>query len=106
MKVKQTGRTAREKARGKARPLCLRLYVAGGAPNSELAIANATAICEKHFAGAHQLEIIDMLAQPARAIADGIVVTPTLVKVFPLPARKVIGNLSETSQVLIALGVS
>jgi len=30
-------------------------------------------------------------------------VTPTLLKLLPLPVQKVIGNLSDTNQVLIAL---
>lgn len=82
---------------------CLRLYVAGNAPNSLRAIANAQAICEEHFASGHELEIVDMLVQPMRALADGIIVTPTLLKLLPLPVQRVIGNLSDTSQVLLTL---
>jgi circadian clock protein KaiB len=84
--------------------LQLRLYVAGNAPNSVRAIANARAICEQHFNGSHDLEIVDLLDHPVRGLADGIVVTPTLLKVSPLPVQRVIGNLSDTSQVLLALG--
>jgi circadian clock protein KaiB len=81
----------------------LRLYVAGNAPNSLRAIANVKAICDAHFASAHDLEIVDLLKHPRRALADGIIVTPTLLKLLPLPVQKVIGNLSDTNQVLIAL---
>ena len=84
--------------------LKLRLYVAGHAPNSVRAIANAKAICETHFAGAHELEVVDLLEQPKRALADGIIVTPTLLKLAPLPATRVIGNLGDTAQALQALG--
>jgi circadian clock protein KaiB len=84
--------------------LQLRLYVAGNAPNSVRAIANARAICEQHFNGSHDLEIVDLLDHPVRGLADGIIVTPTLLKVMPLPVQRVIGNLSDTSQVLLALG--
>jgi circadian clock protein KaiB len=84
--------------------LRLRLYVAGNAPNSVRAIANAVAICERHFAGGHELEIIDLLRHPRRAMADGVLVTPTLVRLTPLPVQRVIGNLSDTQQVLLALG--
>jgi circadian clock protein KaiB len=83
--------------------LLLRLYVAGRAPNSLRAIVNATTICSEHFAG-HQLEIVDMLKDPRRALADGIIVTPTLLKVLPLPVGRVIGDLSDTRQVLLLLG--
>ena len=84
-------------------PLRLRLYVAGGAPNSLQAIANIKAICAEHFARTHKLEIVDLLEQPERASSDGIIVTPTLLKVSPLPAQRMIGNLSDTNQVLLTL---
>jgi circadian clock protein KaiB len=83
--------------------LRLRLYIAGQAPNSVRAIANCRAICDEHFASGHELEIVDLLEHPKRAVADGVIVTPTLLKVLPLPARRLIGSLSDTSQVLLAL---
>ena len=83
--------------------LNLRLYVAGTAPNSVRAIANATAICEQHFAQRHRLEIVDVTWHPHRALADGVVVTPTLIKLRPEPPRRLIGDLSDTEQVLLAL---
>jgi len=81
----------------------LRLYVAGSAPNSVRAIANCRAICAEHFASGHYLEIVDMLEHPKRALADGVIVTPTLLRLLPLPAQRIIGNLSDTNQVLLAL---
>jgi circadian clock protein KaiB len=84
-------------------PLVLRLYVAGSAPNSVRAIANATAICDEHFAAQHTLEIVDLLVAPERALADGIIVTPTLLKVSPSPVQRLIGNLSDTEDVIRAL---
>jgi circadian clock protein KaiB len=92
------------KARTTKAGLVLRLYVAGTAPNSLRATANAKAICDEHFGSAHALEIIDLLKHPGRALADGIIVTPTLLKLSPLPVRRVIGNLSDTTQVLLVLG--
>jgi len=83
--------------------LVLRLYVAGNAPNSLSAIANAKAICDAHFAAGHELEIVDLLKEPMRALADGVIVTPTLLKLLPLPAQRVIGNLSDTAKVLLIL---
>jgi circadian clock protein KaiB len=90
--------------RVKSAVLRLRLYIAGNAPNSLRAIANAKAICSEHFGSGHDLEIVDLLEHPRRALADGVIVTPTLLKLLPLPVRRVIGNLSDTNQVLLALG--
>ena len=83
--------------------LRLRLYVAGSAPNSLCAIANTKAICDKHFASGHELEIVDLIEHPRRALADGIIVTPTLLKLLPLPVERVVGNLSDVDKVLLLL---
>ncbi|HXG71199.1 MAG TPA: circadian clock KaiB family protein [Gemmatimonadaceae bacterium] len=84
--------------------LVLRLYVAGNATNSLRATSNIKAICAEHFAAAHTLEVIDMLEHPLRAIADGIIVTPTLLKLSPLPVQRIVGNLSDTAHMLVTLG--
>ena len=92
------------RAKTKRTGLQLRLYVAGNAPNSLSAIANAKAICNEHFASKHDLEIVDLLEHPKRALADRIIVTPTLLKLLPLPVQRVIGNLNDRNQVLMLLG--
>jgi circadian clock protein KaiB len=83
----------------------MRLYIAKSAPNSVKAIANLQAICKKHLPEGFQLEIIDVLKFPLRALADGILVTPSLAKISPSPAAKVVGDLSDRSSVLVALGI-
>jgi circadian clock protein KaiB len=81
------------------------LYVAGKAPNSVKAIANLRAICRRYLKDGYKLEIVDVCEHPRRALADGVVVTPSLAKVSPGPASNVIGNLSDTGSVLAALGL-
>lgn len=89
------------RVRSRKKPgLQLRLYVAGHAPNSLLAIASITRLCEEHFPAAHDLEIVDMLDDPRRALAEGIIVTPTLLKLRPLPAQRLIGGLGDLQQVM------
>jgi len=83
----------------------LRLYVAGAAPNSVLAIANLEAICREHLKDGYQLEVVDVLEHPRRAMADGVLVTPSLSKLSPGPASNVVGNLSDKAKVLLALGM-
>ena len=82
--------------------LKLRLYIAGSAPNSLRALANARAICDEHFKANHDLEIVDLLKNPERAAADGIIVTPTLLKLSK-PSGRLIGSLSDTAEVLQVL---
>ena len=84
--------------------LKLRLYVAGNAPNSLRAIENLKAFCADALFDGHEIEIVDLLKDPLRALADGIIVTPTLLKLAPLPSLRVIGNLSDANQLKLSLG--
>lgn len=80
-----------------------RLYVAGGTPNSVQAVANLKAICRIHLPDRHEIEIVDVFREPKRALAEGIFMTPTLVKLLPAPAKTILGTLSQTETVLQAL---
>lgn len=84
----------------------MRLYVVGGAPNSVQAITHLEAICQQYLKGSYQLEIVDVFEQPLRALADGVIVTPSLIKLSPRPAAQVVGNLSDKNNVLLALGLT
>lgn len=86
-------------------PYRFRLYVAGDTPNSALAIANLTAICERHLPGRHVIEVVDVFREPKLALADRILITPALVKLAPAPVRSIVGTLSDTATVLHALGL-
>jgi circadian clock protein KaiB len=83
----------------------LRLYVAGTAQNSVQAIANLKAICAEHLPHRHDIEIVDVFREPKRALADGVFMTPALMKLSPGPARKIVGSLTDAKPVLLALGV-
>lgn len=83
----------------------LRLYVAGTTPRSTRAVRNITRLCEAEMPGHYRLEIIDVYQQPFRAAEDQIVAVPTLVKISPLPRRKLIGDLSCDAQVRRGLGI-
>lgn len=82
-----------------------RLYIAGDTQNSAQARANLTAICRDHLPDRHEIEIVDVLKEPKRALVDGIFMTPTLVKLTPAPTQKIVGTLSQTETVVQALGL-
>ena len=84
----------------------LRLYVAGQTPRARKAQANLTAICEHHLPGRYSIEVVDLLEHPELARGDGIIAVPTLVRESPEPARRIIGDLSDTSRVLDGLELS
>ena len=86
-------------------PLRLCLYVAGSSPNSVAAIHNLRAALSPLAEHAIDLEVIDILVDPARAVRDGVLLTPMLVKLEPLPERRVLGNLSNREELLRTLGI-
>ena len=81
----------------------LRLYVAGQTAKSLQAFANLKRICEEHLDRRYHLEIIDLLKNPQLAKSHQILALPTLVRSLPEPARKIIGDLSDTERVLVGL---
>ena len=82
-----------------------RLYIAGDAENSLAAIANLRQLCERYLPGRHRVEVVDVLHEPLRALADGIFMTPMLVKLTPAPVRRIVGSLSQLAIVLQALNL-
>jgi circadian clock protein KaiB len=87
----------------KPRRLVLRLYVAGQSPNSILARANLDAALAALGDDSATLEVCDVLRDPARALKERVLVTPTLIRVSPQPELRVIGNLSDRQALLAGL---
>nr|WP_229425937.1 circadian clock KaiB family protein [Lusitaniella coriacea] len=85
--------------------IVLNLYVTGETPRTRRAIANLYRICEEELKENYQIVIIDVLEQPNLAESEKILVTPTLVKQLPPPLRRMIGDLSDKSQVLLGLEI-
>ena len=83
----------------------LRLYVTGQTPRSVLAIEKMRRICAEHLAGRYTLEVIDIYQHPEACQEQQIIAAPTLIKVLPLPLRRIIGDLSNTEKVLMGLNL-
>ena len=81
----------------------LRLYVSGSTAKSALAVENIKRICEQHLKNRYDLEVIDIYQQPNLAREEQIVAVPTLIKRFPAPQRRLIGDLSNQEKVLVGL---
>ena len=79
---------------------CFRLYIAGDGPNSMVAVTNLYAFCREHLPEQHEIEIIDVLREPKRALNEGVLLTPMLARVSPDPVRKIVGNLSRTKPLM------
>lgn len=81
----------------------LRLYVAGQTPKSVTAFANLKKICEAHLAGRYQIEVVDLLVNPALARGHQILALPAVVRQLPPPVKKIIGDFSNAERVLVGL---
>ena len=70
-----------------------------------LAISNLKTLCEKHLPGRYNIEVIDLMKNPALAQRDQIVAIPTLIRQLPEPLKRIIGDLSNAEKVLIGLDI-
>ena len=86
--------------------LVMRLYVAGDGPNSVAARNNLHRLLAPYDPSTLSLEIVDCLQDPMRTLREGVLVTPTLVRLQPEPIQTIIGSLSDSDRVLEALGLS
>ena len=82
-----------------------RLYVATDTLNSTQAMANLNALCRTHLPGRHEIEIVDVFREPQRALDEGIRMTPTVLKLAPLPTKRIVGTLVDTQHILEILGL-
>jgi circadian clock protein KaiB len=86
-------------------PWKFRLYTADNTMNSTRALANLTALCATYLPHRHEIEVVNVMVNPRRALADHIHMTPTLLKVSPSPVQRITGTLGQTRLVLAALGL-
>jgi circadian clock protein KaiB len=83
----------------------LTLFVSGASDFSASAIADARQLCEEHLTGNYHLTVVDLFQDPDAGLVSQVHVAPTLVKNRPLPARRLVGDLSRKGKVLLALGL-
>jgi len=83
----------------------LRLYVSGVTARSRRSILNINAVCKENLQGQYDLEVVDIHQKPSLAKDEQIVATPTLIKLLPLPLRRIVGDLSDRDGVLFGLDI-
>ena len=92
-----------KKKRAKPLRYLLRLYVTGTTGRSVHAIQNVKRVCETHLKGRYELEVVDIYKNLPLARGDQIVAAPTLIKRLPRPLRRLIGDMSDESRLLVGL---
>ncbi len=83
----------------------LTLYVADETPNCLNASANLKRVCHDYLKDNCEVDVVDILKKPEVAEEEQIVAIPTLIKQYPLPMKKVIGDLSNTERLLAGLDI-
>ncbi|MEO8821521.1 MAG: circadian clock KaiB family protein [Ginsengibacter sp.] len=106
MKYKNISPGAKYISGNKVQWFQLKLFVTGASPNSSRAVAYLKSFCEKYLGEKYELEIIDVYQQPFKSKDVKIMALPMLLKYFPLPVKKLIGDLSDTSKMLKGLGLN
>ena len=83
----------------------LKLFIAGASFNSLRSIENIKELCKCYLVDRYDLEIIDIYQQPLLAEQEQIIALPMLIRKYPLPERRFIGDMSDTKKLLKGLGI-
>ena len=83
-----------------------RLFVSGISAATERILKDLHQLLEKTLQQPYTLKVVDIHRHPEQAEADQISATPTLVRTWPPPIHKIVGDLSNLGQVLQVLTVS
>lgn len=70
----------------------LKLYIIEKSPNTPETLNKLRALLDQYSEN-YKLEIIDILKAPEMIINDNIMASPTLIKVKPLPSKRIVGNI-------------
>lgn len=80
------------------------LYVAGATPKSTQAITNLKQALDSLFDGAYELKVIDIYQEPGKSRTAGVAAVPLLIREYPLPAQRLVGDFSSAVRIQSLLG--
>ena len=83
----------------------LRLFVSGKNPSHARVARGLGHVIARRFPDKCELQVVDVCQRPELAERDGVLATPTLLRVAPLPACRVVGELAACKNTLAALGL-
>jgi circadian clock protein KaiB len=76
------------------------LYITGDTAKSASAVSSLKQICSSCLGNDYAIEVIDLFEHPELAHQYQILAVPTLIRTYPLPERRIIGDLSHPEQVV------
>lgn len=83
----------------------LRLFVSGHSTATEYTLMSLHQLLENSLRLPYSLKVIDVFKHPEQAEANQISATPTLLRVWPMPVRRIVGDLSDAQRILRILAV-
>ncbi|WP_017315228.1 circadian clock KaiB family protein [Mastigocladopsis repens] len=92
--------TSAQQPQSKTKGYVLRLFVAGHSATTERILQNLHELLEKYLGNPYTLKVIDVLTNPEQAESNQVSATPTLVKVWPHPIRRIVGDLDNVEKIL------
>lgn len=78
----------------------LRLFISGDSLNIEKTLENIRQALEQGLLNPYTLKIIDITKNPEQAEIHQISATPTLLRIFPEPVKRIVGNFDDPQKVL------
>lgn len=84
----------------------LRLFVSGNSVATGRTLENLHQILEQSLSHPYTLKVIDVFQHPEQAEADQISATPTLIRIWPLPVRRIVGEFDDVEKILKLLEAS
>ena len=100
--VRQTVLTEQAETQG----YVLRLFVSGSNASTERTLETVHQLLEKALHHPYTLKVIDVFKHPEQAEKDQISATPTLIKVWPKPVRRIVGELNDLDKIMRLLSSS
>jgi circadian clock protein KaiB len=80
--------------------------VSGQTPKTIQALESLHHLLEQTLNNPYTLRIVDVQQHPELAEKDHITATPTLIKIWPPPVRRLVGALDQSDRVLRLLNLS
>jgi circadian clock protein KaiB len=78
----------------------LRLFVAGSSSGTERILRKLHDLLDQSLQQPYTLKVIDVQKHPDLAEADQVAATPTLMRVWPPPVKRIVGELDDAQAIL------
>ena len=77
-----------------------RLFISKKSPDSLYVVKNIQKFCNQYLHENYELEVVDIYEKPDLVIEEQIILTPLLIKKYPLPEERISGDLNNSQAIL------